>query len=287
MGGNIFKDHASPIVRENIRPTLKKYIDHLGFVFPKKAHVFKNFYPVGSVGKKSVSGDLDLAIDFKHFFEKEPYNAPELSEYRIFHHEWDALYKKIKSRARTSTDEMCKLKAFLRLLAEPISLDSNMCVAKDKTTHGNLFTMFPQYDYYGQTKHYVQIDWMIGDLPWLKFAYHSGETGGHLKGMHRTQLMVAMLSAKGYTFMHLNGIKCKQTQEMIATKPKEAVELFNELYGNLIRDDFHNFLILHHFLKKYSSLEEYEKIIKSYLNILKISKAKIPAGLEVYLNENS
>ena len=72
MGGNIFKDYVSPISRQNIRPTLKKYIEHLEYVFPKKAHIFKNFSPVGSVGKKAVSGDMDLAIDFKHFFHTLP-----------------------------------------------------------------------------------------------------------------------------------------------------------------------------------------------------------------------
>ena len=72
MGGNIFKDHAKSIVRENIRPTLDMYIKHLGSIFPKKAHVFENFYPVGSVGKKEISGDIDLALDFKHLFDNEP-----------------------------------------------------------------------------------------------------------------------------------------------------------------------------------------------------------------------
>ena len=67
MGGNIFKDYASPITRDKIRPTLQKYMEHLGKVFPAKANVFKNFHPVGSVGKKEVSGDLDLAIDFSCF----------------------------------------------------------------------------------------------------------------------------------------------------------------------------------------------------------------------------
>ena len=74
MGGNIFKDHAKPITRENIRPTLKKYIEHLGLIFPNKAHVFENFYPVGSVGKKEISGDIDLALDFKYLFDNEPYH---------------------------------------------------------------------------------------------------------------------------------------------------------------------------------------------------------------------
>ena len=74
---------------------------------------------------------------------------------------------------------------------------------------------------------------------------------------------------------------------MISSTPEEAIGLFNELYGNLIRDDFHNFITLNHFLKRYSSKEEYEKIIKSYLKILKTSKAKIPVDLEEYLDEDS
>ena len=63
MGGNIFKDYVSPIKREYIRPTLSAYIKHLGYTFPKKAHVFENFEAVGSAGQKEYSGDLDLAID--------------------------------------------------------------------------------------------------------------------------------------------------------------------------------------------------------------------------------
>ena len=286
MGGNIFKDYVSPISRQNIRPTLKKYIEHLGYVFPKKAHVFENFHPVGSVGKKPVSGDMDLAIDFKHFFDGVPYNVEELKQFRIPPDEWTALYKKIKSRARTSTDEMCKLKAFLKLLSYPVSSEGMIHVANKKTTHGNIFTMFPQYDHYGVTKYYVQIDWMIGNLPWLKFAYHSGESG-QLKGIHRTQLLVAMLSNKGYTFLHLKGIKDKQTQEFVATTPEDAVELFNVLFGKFARDDLHNFLSIHYYLKQYSSKEEYKSIIKSYLQILKTSRAKMPMILQDFENENT
>ena len=69
MGGNIFKDDASPIKRENIRPTYVEYVRHLGGIFPKKAGVFKYFTLVGSAGRKETSGDLDLAIDMRHFFD--------------------------------------------------------------------------------------------------------------------------------------------------------------------------------------------------------------------------
>ena len=52
-------------------------------------------------------------------------------------------------------------------------------------------------------------------------------------------------------------------------------------------DDFHNFLRLHHFLELYSSKEEYEQIIKSYLKILDLAKARKPLVLNGFENENS
>ena len=91
--------------------------------------------------------------------------------------------------------------------------------------------------------------------------------------------MVAMLSLKGYTFLHLKGIKDKQTQKFLATTPEEAIKLFNVLFGKFVRDDFHNFMSIHYYLKQYSSLEEYEKIIESYKRILTTSRAIIPTIL--------
>ena len=75
MAGNIFKDYESPILRENIRPTLKKYIHHLQHIFPKKAHVFQNFYPVGSFGKKEIlkeSQDIeDVETEYEDFIKEK------------------------------------------------------------------------------------------------------------------------------------------------------------------------------------------------------------------------
>ena len=286
MGGNIFKDFAEPIERQNIRPTIQKYIKHLGYIFPKKAHVFEKFILVGSAGKKELSGDLDVVFDISLFFDGEPYNEKELRDYKITPSDFSDLYNKIKKRARTSTDEMCKLKAFLKLIYYPIVSEGTIHVATEKTTTGNIFTMFPQYDRHGQLSSYVQIDWMVGDPKWLKFAYHSGESGD-LKGLHRTQLMVAMLSNKGYTFSHLHGIKNKDTQEFVATTPKEAIGLFNQLFGQMKQEDFYNFIRLHHFLKMYTTTENYRQIINSYLNILKAAKAKVPNVLLEFINEDS
>ena len=127
---------------------------------------------------------------------------------------------------------------------------------------------------------------MIGNLPWLKFAYHSGESG-QLKGIHRTQLLVAMLSNKGYTFLHLKGIKDKITQQFVATTPTEAAKLFSSAFGECVEEDLYSFISTHHFLKSHSTEKEYAEIIKSYLKILRISKAQIPFVLQNYENANS
>ena len=286
MGGNIFKDYASPITRDHIRPTLQKYMEHLGKVFPAKANVFKNFHPVGSVGKKEVSGDLDLAIDFSCFFEGADFNRIEMRDYRIDYTQWETLYKKLKSRARTATDDMCRWKAFLKLIAHPIVSEGVIHVANEKTTNGNLFTLFPQFDCHGQLSHSVQIDWMVGNLPWLKFAYHSGETG-QLKGMHRTQLLVAMLSVKGYTFLHNKGIKEKTTNTFVATDPTDALGLLSGLYGTITREDTYNFYNLHNYLKSCATEEAYQQVVASYKRILNTSKSKIPTVLWNTKNENA
>ena len=125
---------------------------------------------------------------------------------------------------------MCKWKAFLKLIAYPIAAEGTIHIANNKTTNGNLFTMFPQYDKFGQTNNSVQIDWMVGNLSWLRFAYHSAESGT-LKGLHRKQLLVAMFSVKGYTFLHNKGVKEKGASSYFFTTPKKAHHLISKLNG--------------------------------------------------------
>jgi len=278
MGGNIFKGIASPIKREDIRSTYVEYVKHLGVIFPNKSEVFKGFTLVGSAGRKEVSGDLDLAIDINKFFSGKPFNKDEMKDWLIDYDEWEKQYLLFKSRARTATDSMLKWRAFLKLIGEVIRKDCLMEVA-EKNTNGNLFTLFPQFDRYGQINKYVQIDWMVGDIRWLKFSYHSNETTG-LKGLHRTQFIVAMAAAKGYTFIHTKGIKNKTTHEFVAHTPEQAVSLFSDLYGPLDLATTNKYSSLHSYLKNNSTKEEYEAVIKTYLNILSTTKAIIPKDLK-------
>ena len=65
-GGNVW-DNSAPIKREYINPTLKKFKEEFTRIFPVASKYFNSVITLGSVGKKDVSGDIDLAIDEKAF----------------------------------------------------------------------------------------------------------------------------------------------------------------------------------------------------------------------------
>ena len=280
MGGNIFKDRATSIKAQDIEPTIQAYREFLSSVFPQKSESFKFFEPVGSAGKKPVSGDLDLAIDKGRIVES--FTASELEKWGIEWDSWNTLYTKTHKRARTATQEMSKMKALLTLIAE--KLKTKGIPVGDRITAGNIFSCFPQYGPDGTTTgDMVQIDWMVGDIDWLRWAYYSPEHPT-LKGLHRTQFIVACLSAKNYTFNHFSGIKAKGTSDWTINSPSTAVRLLSEVYGDLDTSQTYKFEDLHSWLLKATSTAEYQEVITRYRGILKLAKADLPQILETESN---
>jgi len=273
MGGNIFKNIATAIPRDRIEPTIKAYTKALGEIFPMKAHSLTFFKPVGSAGKKPVSGDLDLAIDWTHIVRS--FTSSELEKWGIEWDDWNDLYTKIHKRARTATYQMSKMRALLTLISAKIT-ENNIDV-NDRVTAGNIFTCFEQYDESGSTGDYVQIDWMVGDIDWLQWSYYShGEI--NLKGLHRTQFLVALFSEIGYTFSHFSGIKEKKTSEWTITSPEDALQLLSEHYGMVTHSQTQTFAQLHSWLLKADS-EAYLRVVSRYREILRIQKENIPNAL--------
>ena len=74
-GGNVFDDTLS-IKKEYIPNTILKFLNELSRIFPKKASSFKSHETLGSVGKKPISGDIDLLYDIKNFM---PGGKPDLA----------------------------------------------------------------------------------------------------------------------------------------------------------------------------------------------------------------
>jgi hypothetical protein len=68
-GGNVFKgEDVDSIPLAFIQPTLEQYYEELSRLFPQHASKFADFVPLGSVGKKAKSGDIDLAVDVEELF---------------------------------------------------------------------------------------------------------------------------------------------------------------------------------------------------------------------------
>lgn len=283
MGGNVFKGKTDRIKRDDITTTLDNYFDELGRLFPKKKNIFKYFKPVGSVGKKDTSGDIDLAIDVSTILDKN-FSDESIKEWGIEPQIIKDNFIKLKARSRTATDSQLMLKSFLLELVKVINSKSpNIFCDEKKVTPGNIFSLYPQFD--GTTKKKldigVQIDWMIGDLDWLEFSYYSEEYKGNVKGLHRTQLMLSMFTNKGLIFNHAGGVKDKETNTILATKPSEAIDKLNELYNfNLTKSILENYFTLRTFLEKNLDKSEYDSIIGIYLRILDSTRCDIPEDLQ-------
>lgn len=280
MGGNVF-DSTAPIKKEDIKPTLKEFLKQFKQIFPKAEPFFREMKTLGSVGKKDYSGDIDLALAGSSFDNIEDWGL-EQSKVQV-------LFDQFKKRARTSTDDQLMKRAVIVSIAQKI-LDADTEILADikGSGAGALFLLFPQYTETGETVgQNVQIDINVGDVDWLSFAYHSATYSGNVKGLHRTQLLVSLFSHKGYTFSHNYGVKNRETQEIVANNPQQAVELLNSLYGlNMDRDTVGDYFKLKETLEAGLSKQDLEGVYDTYLKILDSTRCDIPEDLQEYWIQN-
>lgn len=280
MGGNVFGNTA-PIKKEDIKPTLLQFFKQFKQVFPKAEPFFREMKTLGSVGKKDYSGDIDLALSEKSFDNVEDWGLDRNHIMKLF--------EGFKKRARTSSDDQLMKRAVIVAIAEKIQQSSTDILVDVKgSSSGALFLMFPQYNTEGkELDDNVQIDINVGDVDWLEFSYYSNTYKGNVKGLHRTQLLVSLFSNKGYTFSHNYGVKNRDTQEIEASNPQQAIELLNKLYGlNLDRDTLGDYFKLTETLEAGLTPEELHKVYDIYLKILDSTRADIPEDLQAYWIEN-
>ena len=284
-GGNIFGD-TSPIKKENIDPTLNVFITELSNIFPKKVASFRKFETLGSVGKKPVSGDIDLAYDIENLM---PNGKPDLVGWGIDPYEFRISVEKIQKRARTATLQQSQLKAMIEFIGSKINETSdNIQVDLKQSGSGSMFCKVIQYDITGdKTNKTVQIDVNIGDAKWLRFSYYSATYKGNVKGLHRTQLLVALFNHKGKMFKHAQGVLDRDTREIEAKTPEETLQLLNRLYGiNLDQSTLDDYFKLMEVLRKNLAEDDLHSIYDIYLKILDSTRADIPEDLQQYWIEN-
>jgi hypothetical protein len=280
MGGNVF-DSTAPIKKEHIKPTLKEFLRQFKSIFPKAEPFFREMQTLGSVGKKDYSGDIDLALAGSSF--------DDINDWGLEEKHVQDLFQGFKKRARTSTDDQLMKRAVIVAVAQKIlEADTEIIADVKGSGAGALFLLFPQYDETNQVVgQNVQIDINVGDVDWLSFAYHSATYAGNVKGLHRTQLMVSLFSHKGYIFSHNYGVKNRDTQEIVANNPQQAVDLLNSLYGlKLTRDTVGDYFKLMETLEAGLSKDDLYGVYDTYLRILDKTRADIPEDLQQYWIQN-
>ena len=281
-GGNVFGT-TSPIAKADIEPTLEVFVDRLSKLFPSKAATFKQFEKLGSVGKKELSGDIDLAYDVKNFFPDGI--TPDLKGWGLDEAKYKELVAGFTKRAKNASPEKINLRAIIALIEEKIdNAYDDIEVDSKGSGSGALFCSIQQYDANKKPlPKYVQTDINIGNLDWLTFSYYSNTYSGNVKGLHRTQLMLSLFANKNYTFSHGAGVVNKETGEKVANNSQEAINLLNQIYDfNLDRDILNDYFKLEEYIKATLTTEEYNAIIDRYLKILDSTRADIPDNLQDY-----
>ena len=272
-GGNVFAGETDSIPLAFIQPTLDAYYEELGRLFPVYVGEFETFQPLGSVGKKAKSGDIDLAVDVQELFPDGEVNPEDIKKWGLDPEAWKKQVEKLTKRARTSTLSQLGWKAFLQLLAAHINENSDLLdVDTKKIGPGKMFSLFPQFNEAGEQQEIgVQIDWMVGNIDWLTFSYFSDapmDDEPLLKGLHRTQLIHALILAKNHSFSHTDGVTNKKTGETVAFSKEEILDLLGELYRNTVTlEDTLNFNTLYDWMK---GLDESDRnqALRAYLIIL-------------------
>lgn len=286
MGGNVFAGKTSKIKLENIDPTLDAYFLELSKIFPNKSEIFNNthFIPLGSVKKKSESGDIDLGINVLDMLD------PEMSDESIKLWNIDPAAVKIEfdlltARARTATAKHLRMKAFLKTLTLYINDNAPQLYCDEKkVSNGNVFGLFPQISSNGvKLDTGVQIDWMIGNIDWLKFSYYSSAypIESNVKGLHRTQLMLAAFQVANLSFNHLDGVKHKISGKVLANTPTKALSILGKsLNIDITQQDTENFYVFHDLLKEKLKPHYYNALLNTYFKILDSTRADIPENLQ-------
>jgi len=294
-GGNVFNNteyDTQNIDKNNIAPTIKKFTEDLGKIFPNKRSSLNSLNDInnwlGSTGRKPQSGDVDLAYSSEHFFKN---GKIDVEGWGVSKNEYNQLYEKYKKSSRTATDEQIQIRALLDTIVNKINSykinNANLdIIASNKATNGGtIHFSYPQYTTTGEKLNSrTQLDIDTGDMDWLKFRYNSElpEDNPQIKGLHRGQLMLAMFAATGYTFKSGKGFIRKNTGDVIADKPQGALETFNQEYQPpqpLTLEIINNYDKLMDYIKNNLKIEDQTKTLDLFKEALKRAGAYVPDNI--------
>lgn len=279
-GGNIFVE-ADSIAKEDVVPTVEVFVTDMIELFPKAEKYLRDYILLGSTGRKDKSGDIDVGYDHKALSDIQAWNITkdQLAEE----------YKLVKEKAYTATNVQIIVRSTINLIMEQImdKLPDKIQVEKRYSGRGKFHALIKQYTPEGNSNSKVQIDVIFGDPDWIKFTYYSEDYPDDLKGLHRTQLLHAMFSVKGYVFDHIYGVKDEESGKLLARKPEEAISLLENIYGIEFNEKIlTSYQSLEKYLRENLNTEDYKEIIDNYIGILVNTRdAKIPTNIKKYVKD--
>lgn len=280
MGGNVW-DNSKPIIKENLKNTMDNFFEELIHLVPNFESIKNDFVFIGSTGKKDVSGDIDICIPLTSIY---PQNGLSLESYGLEESDYIKTLEKLIKRARTATKEQLEVKAFLKEIYKKFEVSDNILLNDKKIGYNSMFFQAPQYNIDNEeTGENVQIDFIFTDnMDWATFAYFSDENSEY-KGLHRTQLIIAILSYLGYSFSHSYGFKKKGEKEW-NNSVEDLLYLLEEHIGvNINIEDLISFESIHNIFKIEKDID---LIIDIYLKILDSTRTFIPKVLLEYYTNN-
>lgn len=289
-GGNVFKNseyNTENITLQNIQPTINKFVEDLGKLFPNKKTSFTELTNksswLGSTGRKSESGDVDIAYSIDNFFIN---GEPDIRGWGFDENEFNILYEKSKKASRVATIEQIQTKTAVQLIVKKINASGSDIYSSDKASGaGSIHLSYPQYTSSGEKLDIrAQLDLDIGDMDWLKFRFNSDlpKEDPQIKGLHRGQLMLAMFASTGYTFKSGKGFIRKDTGEIIADKPQSAMEVFNAEYNPkqpLTLEIINNYNKLMDYVKIALKPEDKDSTLNMFKEALRRAEAYIPNNI--------
>ena len=93
--------------------------------------------------------------------------------------------------------------------------------------------------------------------------------------------MLSMFTNKNLIFKHADGVIDKESREVLATKPNEAIMVLNERYDlHLTQEILSNYFNLREYIETNLNEEDYNNIIATYLKILDKTRCDIPDDLQ-------
>ena len=108
----------------------------------------------------------------------------------------------------------------------------------------------------GNGNQYVQVDFMFGDVQWLKFSFSNTSTSKY-KGRQRAQLIASLAKARGYKWSPTRGLLIRKTNKFLTNTPNNIAMLLinNKSSAKDLKD-------VESILTKIRDLSDYDNLVK-------------------------